>query len=75
LKFGILKISEIFQDREIDYEVANRDAGAGSTLSRLKDSEGKVFEWEMRIAWNVNERFEGLDRLASLEDFFETPRR
>ena len=42
-------MTELFQRGEIDNQIADRDAHARLTPSRLENAEGKILQWKMRI--------------------------
>src|SRR6266436_5358826 len=57
-KFRRLKMAELFEDRKVDNQIADRDSYARLTVSRLKHAERQILNRKMRIGWDFDERFE-----------------
>src|SRR5438046_5831023 len=54
MKLGRAKMTELFQDRKIDNQIADRDSDARFALFRLKDAEWEILDGKMRIGWNFD---------------------
>ena len=48
-------MTELFEHREIDNQIADGDPGARFASSRLKNAKGKIFYGKLRIRRNINE--------------------
>jgi len=51
-------MSRLFQRGKIDNVLTKRDTDAGRSVAWFENAERKILQWKMRIAWDVNERFE-----------------
>ena len=58
LKLGRAEMTEFFENGKIDNQIADRDSHARVALFRLKDTEWKILNGKVRIAWDFDERFE-----------------
>src|SRR5205809_4614570 len=59
MKLGRAKMTELFQDRKIDNQIADRDSDARFALFRLKDAEWEILDGKMRIGWNFDKTAQG----------------
>ena len=48
-------MTELFQDRKIDNQIADRDSDARVVLFRLKDAEREILDGKMRILCDLDE--------------------
>ena len=48
-------MTELFEDRKIHNQIPDGNAHAGFFVSRFKDAERKILDWEMGIGGNVDE--------------------
>ena len=51
-------MTQLLQHRKIDNQIADRDADTRVAVPWLKNAEWQVLQWEMRIRWDLDERFE-----------------
>src|SRR6266487_6333191 len=51
-------MTEPFENREINNQIADRDSQARVPSFRLKNAEGKILQRKMGIGWHFDERFE-----------------
>src|SRR5213078_4433228 len=67
-EFWRAEVSQLFQNRQIENVLTDRDADTRRTLYRLKDSKGQILDGKMRIASNVDKRFKRRHSLNKLQD-------
>ena len=65
-EFWRAEVSQLFQNRQIENVLTDRDADTRRTLYRLKDSKGQILDGKMRIASNVDKRFKRRHSLNKL---------
>ena len=53
LKFRRPKMPEFLENGKIDNQLANSHTNAGSGLPGFKNSERKILQRKVRIAWNI----------------------
>src|ERR1051326_2462518 len=54
-------MTELLERRQIQHEIADRDADPGRAAGGLKNAEWQVLDWEMRIGRDIDERFHKSD--------------
>ena len=47
-----------FENGKIDDALTDRDADTRRTVARFENSEGKILDWKVLLARNVDKRFE-----------------
>ena len=52
-------MTEPFENREINNQIADRDSHARLTIFRLKDAERQILDWKMRTGWDFDETAQG----------------
>src|ERR1043166_8710396 len=56
-KFRGFKMAALFQDRQIQNQIANRNADARFAVARLENPKWKILNWEMRFGRDFNKTF------------------
>src|SRR5437773_7091008 len=60
------KVSQLFQNRKIEYVLTDRNADTRRILLRFENSKGKILDGKMRIVSNVDKRFKRRHSLNKL---------
>ena len=66
LKLWRTEVSQLFQNRQIENVLTDRDADMRRTLFRFEDSKGQILDGKMRIASDVDKRFKRRHSLNKL---------
>src|SRR6266480_5034918 len=66
LKLWRTEMSQLFQNRKIEYVLTDRNADTRRILLRFENSKGKILDGKMRIVSNVDKRFKRRHSLNNL---------
>ena len=61
-----IEMAFFFENGKIDDALTDRDADARRTVARFENSEGKILDWKVRLARDVDKRFERHLAVAAL---------
>jgi len=61
-----IEMAFFFENGKIDDALTDRDADARCTVARFENSEGKILDWKVRLARDVDKRFERHLAVAAL---------
>jgi hypothetical protein len=48
-------MAELFEDRKVDDQIADRDSYARFAFFRFENAEGQILNGKMRIGWDFDE--------------------